>query len=536
MRPLLQDSVLRQAAARPEADAIVSGSERMSYGALEEASNRLARTLIEAGCRKGDRVCFLMPKSPAALVVMLGVLKAGGTHVPLDPASPATRLKRIVTSAEPTLIIGAGPVAPLLEEILAGEKHVPVGWMDAQAPQSDEFRPCFTRLDVERASAGLVPRVGAPEDAAHLLFTSGSTGIPKGVIITHANVTAFVEWALRHFGVEPGERFSGHTPLHFDLSTYDIFGAFAAGASLHFVPPELALLPHKLARFIRESCLTQWFSVPGVLTHMAKSDVVEHGDFPSLRRVMWCGEVLPTPILIHWMQRLPRARFSNLYGPTEATIASSFYDMPACPAAVDAPIPIGAACDGEELLVLDENRQPVSDGTIGDLYIRGAGLSPGYWRDPEKTAAAFLPNPAREGDRIYRTGDLAHRGSDGLYYFVGRADTQIKSRGFRIELGEIETALNSLTDLREVAVVAIPVGGFEGSLICCAYAPAATSQDVTPVTLRKALARLVPSYMLPQRWMRYDSLPRNANGKIDRPALKSSFAEQVTSGNATVPA
>jgi acyl-coenzyme A synthetase/AMP-(fatty) acid ligase len=276
--------------------------------------------------------------------------------------------------------------------------------------------------------------------------------------------------------------------------------------------------------------------VPGVLTHLAKSNVVDFNDFPSLRRVMWCGEVLPTPILMHWMRRLPHARFSNLYGPTEATIASSFYDVPACPAEVDAPIPIGTACHGEELLVLDEKHQPVPDGTMGDLYIRGAGLSPGYWRDPEKTAAAFLPNPAQEGDRIYRTGDLAHRGADGLFYFVGRADTQIKSRGFRIELGEIETALNSLTDLREVAVVAIQVGGFEGSLICCAYAPAASAQDITPPALRKALARLVPSYMLPHRWMRFDSLPRNANGKIDRPALKSSFLEEAQPGTAKVPA
>ena len=536
MSALLQDWVLRQALARPEADAIVAGGERTSYRALEEASNRLARTLTEAGCRKGDRVCFLMPKSPAALIVMLGVLKAGGIHVPLDPGSPATRLRRIVASAEPTLIIGAGPVAPLLDEVLAGEKDVAVGWMDAEAPQAEEFRPCFTRLDVERAPGAPVARVGTSGDAAHLLFTSGSTGVPKGVIITHANVIAFVEWALRHFGVEPGERFSGHTPLHFDLSTYDIFGTFAAGASLHFVPPELALLPHKLARFIRESCLTQWFSVPGVLTHMAKSGVVLQDDFPSLRRVMWCGEVLPTPILIHWMERVPHARFSNLYGPTEATIASSYYDVPACPAAPDAAIPIGTACDGEELLVLDEKREPAPDGAIGDLYIRGDGLSPGYWRDPEKTAAAFLPNPSNAQDRIYRTGDLAHRGADGLVYFVGRADTQIKSRGYRIELGEIETALNSLNDLREVAVVAIQAGGFEGSLICCAYAPAAESRDVTPVALRKALARLVPTYMLPHRWMRYDSLPRNANGKIDRPALRERFLEQVPAANSTVTA
>lgn len=534
MSALLQDWVMRQALRRPQATALVCGAQRMTYGALEEASNQLARTLQQAGVRKGDRVCFLMPKSPAALIVMLGVLKTGAMHVPLDPNSPATRLRRIVSSAEPALIIGAGGVAPLLDEVVAGEKDVAVGWMDAEPPRAEEFRPCFTRADVERASTAPVARVGETGDPAHLLFTSGSTGMPKGVIITHANVIAFVEWAVRHFAVGPGERFSGQTPLHFDLSTYDVFGAIASGAELHFIPPELALLPHKLAAFIREARLTQWFSVPGVLTHLAKSNVLQQNDFPSLRRVMWCGEVLPTPILIHWMQRVPQARFCNLYGPTEATIASSYYDVAACPTEVDAQIPIGVPCDGEELLVLDERREPVPDGEMGDLYIRGVGLSPGYWRDPEKTAAAFLPNPARPEDRVYRTGDLAIRKADGLFYFVGRADTQIKSRGYRIELGEIEAALNSLVDLRETAVVPIPGEGFEGSLICCAYAPAAESQDVTPVVLRKALSRLVPAYMLPHRWMRYDSLPRNANGKIDRPALRERFLEQARSGQPTV--
>jgi acyl-coenzyme A synthetase/AMP-(fatty) acid ligase len=275
---------------------------------------------------------------------------------------------------------------------------------------------------------------------------------------------------------------------------------------------------------MRTSRLTQLFSVPSVLNYMAKVDAVRQDDFPELRRVMWCGEVLATPVLIHWMKRLPHARFTNLYGPTEATVASSYYDVPACPESPAAHIPIGRACAGEELMLLD-----------GELCIGGAGLSPGYWRDPAKTAAAFIPHPSRPGERLYRTGDLGRQRADGLFELVGRADTQIKSRGYRIELGEIETALNSLADLREVAVVAIQAGGFEGSMICCAYTPAAESQDVTPVSLRKALGRLVPSYMLPHRWMRYDALPRNANGKIDRPALRERFVEQTT-GNSTVTA
>ena len=291
------------------------------------------------------------------------------------------------------------------------------------------------------------------------------------------------------------------------------------------MPPELNLLPPKLAQFMREAELTQWFSVPSVLNLMAKFDAVRHGDFASLRRVMWCGETLPTPTLIYWMRRLPHARFTNLYGPTEATIASSYYTVARCPWDEREPIPIGEACAGEELLVLDARLQPTPAGEIGDLYIRGVGLSPGYWRDADKTRAAFVPYPGGTGpqDRIYRTGDLARRGADGFTYFLGRADTQIKSRGYRIELGEIEAALHSLEGLRESAVVAIQSDGFEGWLICCAYAPE-NGSEVSAAGLRASLSALLPAYMLPARWMRHDALPKNDNGKVDRPRLKSAFA------------
>ena len=511
MSTLLQNYVVRQAERRPEATAIVYGAKRLSYGALDAAATRLARTLREAGCRKGDRVCFLYPKKPAAMVWMLGILKAGAMHVPLDVASPAARLRRIVEACEPRFVLGASNVGPLLADIVEGVPGAPrVGWMETQAPAG--LRAAFTLADVARAPVAPIDPGTGPQDAAHLLFTSGSTGVPKGVVITHANVAAFVDWGLRHFGLDETDRVSGHTPLHFDLSTYDIFGAYAAGAELHVVPLETALLPHRLAEFMRVSRLTQWFSVPSVLNYIAKVDALREGDFPELRRVMWCGEALPVPTLMHWMRRLPHARFTNLYGPTETTIASSYYDVPACPTDPKAVIPIGSPCEGEELFLAND-----------EIYIGGAGLSPGYWRDPEKTAAAFVPHPERAGERLYRTGDLGRVRADGLFELIGRADTQIKSRGYRIELGEIEAALASLAQLRESAVVAIRTEGFEQWLICCAYVPM-PGAEAAPASLRAALARLVPNYMLPARWTRCDALPRNANGKVDRPRLKEAFS------------
>ncbi len=536
MNQLLQNWVTLQAESRPDARCIVFGNENLTYAGLDQRSNQLANLLREGGCRKGDRVCILMPKSPDAILSMIGALKAGCMHVPIDSASPAARIARILESCQTRWILAAGPVLSLLEELLADERFrgtISVGWLGSERVETKAFQPAFSRGDLERASASTIPQECEPADPAHILFTSGSTGAPKGVVITHSNVTAFVTWALKHFGVDHTDRVSGHTPFHFDLSTFDIFGAFAAGAELHLVPPAVALLPPKLVEFIRNSQLTQWFSVPSVLNYVAKFNALRQGDFPSLRRVLWCGEVLPTPALIYWMKHLPHVRFTNLYGPTEATIASSYYDVPACPQNSQEQIPIGRACGGEELLVLDEDFDPVMPKHIGHLYIGGAGLSPGYWRDAEKTAGAFLSDPRRsntpdalsianKNGRLYRTGDLAWQDESGCTYFVGRADTQIKSRGYRIELGEIETALNSCEALQECAVVAIQTESFGGWMICCAYVPR-NGVHVTQAFLRKHLEKLVPGYMLPVRWMQYPALPKNANGKIDRPRLKEWF-------------
>lgn len=528
MSRLLQEPIARHARLAPLATAIVDGPRRVTYRELSEASNRLARTLREHGCARGDRICFAIPKSADAIITILGILKADCTYTPLDTSSPASRVAHIVRSAEPRLVIGTSATLPFLEQVLAeaGSTGLQIGIVDDRRA-SATASPAFAAGDIRRRSSDPVISLNVPSDPAYIFFTSGSTGTPKGVVISHSNVWHFVNWANRYFGLGPNDRVSGYTPLHFDLSVYDVFGTLTAGAEFHLVPPEAGLVPAKLAEFIRSSRLTQWFSVPSLLTYLAKADAIRQGDFPSLQRLLWCGEVLPTPVLMHWMKRLPHVTFTNLYGPTEATIASSYYTVPECPAGEQSPIPIGVGCEGEELLVLDEHRRPVPEGAIGDLYIAGVGLSTGYWRDPDKTRTAFVERPGGKGpsDRIYKTGDLARVGDDGLVYFLGRSDSQIKSRGYRIELGEIETALNALTALKESAVVAVQSDGFEGATICCAYVPAGAT-EVTPIYLRQALSKTLPAYMMPTKWLAYDLLPKNGNGKVDRPLLREHFRQR----------
>lgn len=532
MSGLLQDYVRRQAERRPDSVAVV-GDDELSYAQLCELSSRLALTLREAGCRTGDRVVLLMPHSLMAVAALLGVYEAGCIAVPLEPTGPAARLVRALEACRPTCLLGAGRVATILDDLVALDGKDPawsVGWLGDDPADDHAFRLRFDLGDVRRASLG--PGAARdPDDPAHILYTSGSTGTPKGIVITHANARHFVDWGVDHFGIREDDRNSSHTRLHFDLATFDLFGTFAAGASLHIVPAQANVLPQKLAGFIRDHRLTQWFSVPGVLGYLRRFDALEPGDFPDLRRVIWCGEVLPTPTLAYWMERLPHATFTNLYGPTEATIASTWYTVPGTPGELAADIPIGRPCSDEEVLVLDEDLRPVAPGETGELYIGGPGLSPGYWKNPERTARAFLPHPQRPRERLYRTGDLGRRDEDGLLYFAGRVDSQIKSRGYRIELGEIEQAMNSLGLVAECAVVPLQTSGFEGARICCAFA-GFPERRPSEKQLRRALREQIPDYMLPTRWLAMERLPTNKNGKVDRPALVRVFAAGEGDGNA----
>lgn len=533
MRSLLQHWVTYQAMQRPDSVAVRREDSSLSYQDLEVLSNQLANMLKELGCERGDRICFLMPKVPEAIFCIAGILKADCIYVPLDAESPAYRLAKIVEKCRPRCILASGWVDHLLANLMARvnlDSDLFVGWVDpdglSENASGKKLNFEFDYHDLTDFSSESLTYQNTSADPAHILFTSGSNGEPKGVVTSHQNDLEFIRWAKNYFNIRAEDHLSNHSPLHFDMSGLDIYGALSTGAQLHLVPGEYNAVPDRIADFIREYSITQWFSVPSVLNYLAKFKAVRYGDFPSLKRLIWGGEVLPTSTLQYWMKHLPHVTFTNLYGPTETTIASTYYTIPELPKNGEKDIPIGEACPGEALYVLDDQLNPVPEGEIGELYIAGNGLSRGYWDDPEETGKFFQFNPyVIDGNRIfYKTGDLAHFDEDGLCYFDGRKDYQIKKMGYRIELGEIEKAVDSLGLIAECAVVATSDGEIENNRICCAYVPAGTKNDhIAGAYLEMKLKNLLPNYMIPEKWESYVILPKNRNGKIDRKALQNHF-------------
>ncbi|MFD9389293.1 amino acid adenylation domain-containing protein [Streptomyces sp. NPDC060000] len=525
----LERSVSSQAAETPGSVAVVCADERLTYLELDERSNRLARALRARGFRPGDRAALLAPKNARAIVSVLGVLKAGGVCVPMDTGSPVERLLSIVRRTGPCWLLAGDVRTELLPELLAGvTSDVVTGLCLPEGTYEDAaHRPVVDAAAVASASsAPLGP--GADDSAiAYILFTSGSSGEPKGVSLTHRSIGHFVRWANTHFGMSADDRVACHLQLHFDFTLWDVYGALTCGAQLHLVPPAAGLLPSTLADFLRTSRVTHWNTVPSVLSAMARYDVLSSRPLPDLRRIVWGGEVFPPRDALHWQQMLPDAQLTGVYGTTETAIASTYHTLDAAPCE-KTPLPIGTIIPGESVTIVDKDLAALPQGAVGEIVIGGTGVGPGYWNDPERTASAFVEFPPGSGHRAYRTGDLGSQDAHGVFHFHGRADRQVKVNGYRIELDEVMTALNTVPGVAAGVIVAVP-GDTGQPRICAAYC-LTPGTDLSPVELQAALAHKVPSYMLPVSWAEADPMPVSPNGKIDIRALQGRFAAQEEAG------
>src|SRR5260221_12756467 len=456
MASRLTDLLAASAERVPERDAVVMDGRTLAYAELEAASSRFAHSLIAHGVRRGDRVALWLPKSPEAIVALWGAMKAGAAYVPIDPGAPPARMAWIARNCEVAALVTQSDRLAPIEESWGGRPPMRAVWIADAADTTVPGLPVvrWSALASESAARREVP--GVDGDLAYILYTSGSTGEPKGVMLSHRNALAFAEWAATTFGVGPEDRLANHAPFHFDLSTFDLFAAAYGGASVYPVSSRIAAFPAAIAKSWCEQKLTFWYATPSTLVLLLTRGNLAAQDLSALRVLLFAGEVFPAKYLRELMQLAPRARFANLYGPTETNVCT-WYDVTAPPAGDD-PVPIGKACCNDEALVLDERLAPVPDGGAGELWIRGATVMQGYWGNPERTALALQRIEVAPGltDTAYRTGDIVRRLPDGNLEFLGRRDHQVKTRGYRVELGEIETALHAHPAVDEAVGIALP--------------------------------------------------------------------------------
>jgi D-alanine--poly(phosphoribitol) ligase subunit 1 len=483
----LIERIDRWAAVAPEATAHISDGKTLTYGELRKHSDALACYLTERLGEDRRPIAVLGHREPEMLIAFLGAVKSGRPYVPLDTALPQQRIDKILASSHVALVLTPKDVLQ------------------------------FSALQVRGPATGV-----QGDEPFYILFTSGSTGEPKGVIITLTCLEHFITWMLaeQRF-TELGEVFLNQAPFSFDLSVMDLYCSLATGGTLFSVSRDLIANPKELYRALTSSGVTTWVSTPSFAQMCLVEEKFSGTMLPRVRRFLFCGETLPPQTAAQLLKRFPKAEVWNMYGPTEATVATTSIRIDAAILERYSPLPVGRAMPGSQILIVNGKRELLPANQRGEIIIAGPNVSPGYLARPELTADAFFQY---QSQRAYRTGDLG-RFRDNLLFFEGRMDEQIKLSGYRIELGDVEANLRALAIVRDALVIPVIKDGTAKSL--AAFVVLAARDDASHFNLshrlRNQLSKRLPSYMLPRKFVFLDAFPITANGKIDRASLAKSL-------------
>lgn len=492
----------RTVADYPDKVAVVDKMEELSFAELKRRALSIGRGITDRLGKAKQPVFVYLPKGVGLVAAFLGVLYSGDFYTPTDVTFPFEKVKGILDALDPALILTDGKRKEFLvsngvdaDLILNVEElgEIPLGQM-----QDTLYLDQTIDMDI-----------------AYILFTSGSTGVPKGVIISHRSIIDYIDWAGKCYGITPEAVIGNQAPFYFDNSTLDIYLMLSTGATLNIIPETYFSFPVKLMQHVVESGINTIFWVPSVFIQVANADILSKVDCTCLKTILFAGEVMPNKHLNYWRRHIPDALYSNLYGPTEITVDCTYYIVDR-EFQDDEPLPIGIPCPNSDVLVLgDDDTLITGPGVTGELCVRGTSLALGYWNNPQKTAEAFIQNPLNDkyNECIYRTGDLVHYNERGEIMYDGRKDFQIKHMGYRIELGEIETAALGVEDLYGACALYDTINReivlfFTGSA------------DLSEKRIRMELIKKIPKYMVPTTYHKLQRFPYNDNGKIDRKALK----------------
>jgi amino acid adenylation domain-containing protein len=479
----------------PEAPAVRMKDEVLTYRQLSVKARQIAGYLASLGIGPGDRVGLYQPKSLEGVAALIGILGAGAAYVPVDPGAPVDRARFILEHCGVKALFAAGRP---LQELGKSDLALPLITPETQLGEPGDLLE------------------GTDQDLAYVLYTSGSTGSPKGVAITHGQSLAFVRTATEIFALQPNDVLDSHAPFNFDLSIIDLFCAFAAGASVVLIPETFLAFPQRVAELIEKSRITVWNSVPSALVQLVNKGALETRDLSLLRLIMFAGEPFPLKHLARLKAIVPEAELLNIYGQTEAN-SSTYYRIDAIPEEV---LPIGKTFPNYGVLVLDESGEAITEPNHeGELYVVGGAVASGYWNDPERTAKSFVQHPLVKERRqiVYKTGDRVAYDERGDLIFRGRMDSAIKCRGFRVELGEVESVAGGVEGVELVCVVAVPHEEMSNLLVMFVVAEKGKTIDET--ALRERLSAKLPRYMIPEAIVQRAELPSTSTGKFDRRAL-----------------